>query len=363
MNDMSQENTHKHWMRLALAEAIKGLGNTHPNPTVGAVVVRDGQVLGKGFTQPAGGHHAEIQALKQAGDVQGATLYVTLEPCAAQGRTPACTSAIIPSGITMVVYASSDPNPKMAGGAKILEEAGIEVVGGVCKAEADMLNRPFFHYMQTGLPWVIAKAAVSLDGKMATRTMDSQWISGAESRKHAHGIRALCDAIVVGVGTLVHDNPSLTVRDAEPIGKPLLRVVLGKQAPECFADCKLLSGEAPSRFYVTQDDENAQAWRQQGMDVIVVDDYTAAFKHLADDGCLQVLLEGGGKLHAACLEARISNELLLYQAPLLIGGMDAMSFWHGKGIDTMAEAVQIHDIQHERLGVDVLIRGDIVYPA
>ena len=349
-------------MRLALAEAGKGLGNTHPNPAVGAVIVRDGQVLGKGFTQPAGGHHAEIQALKQAGNVQGATLYVTLEPCAAEGRTPACTSAIIPSGITTVVYASSDPNPKMAGGAKVLQGAGIEVVAGVCKAEADMLNRPFFHYMQTGLPWVIAKAAVSLDGKMATRTMDSQWISGTESRRHAHGVRALCDAIVVGVGTLVHDNPSLTVRDATLPGKPPLRVVLGKQAPNMFDDCKLLSDKAPSRFYVIQDDANAEAWRHQGMDVIVVDDYTAAFKHLADDGCLQVLLEGGGKLHAACLEARVSNELLLYQAPLLIGGTDAMSFWHGKGIARMDEAVSVQNIQYERLGADVLIRGDIAYP-
>ncbi len=356
-------NIHEQWMLLALSEAMKGLGNTHPNPAVGAVIVRDEQVLGKGFTQPAGGSHAEVQALEQAGDVQGATLYVTLEPCASAGRTPACTSAIIPAGITTVVYASSDPNPNMAGGAKVLEEAGIEVVGGVCKTEADSLNRPFFHYMQTGLPWVIAKAAVSLDGKMATRTQHSQWISGAESRKHSHGVRALCDAIVVGVGTLVHDNPSLTIRDAEPIGKPLLRVVLGKQAPEYFADCKLLSDEAPSRFYVTQDDNNAQAWRNKGMDVIVVNDYAEAFKHLADDGCLQVLLEGGGKLHGVCLEARISNELLLYQAPLLIGGTQAMSFWHGKGVETMQEAVHIANIERQILGDDMLIHGDIVYPS
>jgi len=244
-----------------------------------------------------------------------------------------------------------------------LADAGIEVVANVCQTEADSLNRPFFHYIQTKMPWVIAKAAISLDGKMATRTRHSQWISGAESRKHAHGVRALCDAIVVGVGTMVHDNPSLTVRDAVPIGKPLLRVVLGNKAPEVFDDCKLLSDEAPSRLYVTQDDANAQAWRDKGMEVVVVDDYTAAFKHLADDGCLQVLLEGGGKLHAACFEAKISNELLIYQAPILIGGTEAMSFWHGKGVATMQDAVHIEAIERVMLGADMLIRGDIVYPA
>ena len=358
---------HEQWMQIALTEAMKALGNTHPNPAVGAVIVRDGQVLGKGFTQACGGNHAEVEALQTAGDGQlhlsGATLYVTLEPCAAQGRTPACTSAIIPSGISTVVYASSDPNPKMAGGAQVLADAGIEVVANVCQAEADSLNRPFLHFMATNMPWVIAKAALSLDGKMATRTGHSQWISGVESRKHSHGVRAMCDAIVVGVGTLVHDNPSLTVRDATIIGKSPLRVMLGKHAPELFEDCKLLSDEAPSRFYVTQNDANAQAWRDKGMDVIVVEDYTTAFKHLANDGCLQVLLEGGGKLHGACFEVKISNELLIYQAPLLIGGTEAMSFWHELGVATMQDALHIESIEREILGADMLIRGDIVYPA
>ncbi|MDQ7001868.1 MAG: bifunctional diaminohydroxyphosphoribosylaminopyrimidine deaminase/5-amino-6-(5-phosphoribosylamino)uracil reductase RibD [Ghiorsea sp.] len=363
MKEETLLDTHKHWMQFALNQARKGVGNTHPNPAVGAVIVRDGQVLGKGYTQPCGGNHAEVEALDAAGDVQGATLYVTLEPCASAGRTPACTSAIIPSGIVEVVIASSDPNPEMAGGAKVLEEAGIEVIAGVCKQEADTLNRPFFHYIKTNMPWVIAKAAISLDGKMATRTKHSQWISGAESRKHAHGVRALCDAIVVGVGTLVHDNPSLTVRDANVIGKPPLRVMLGKDAPKPFDDCKLLSDEAPSRFYVLHDNEDAQAWRDLGLDVVVVESYVAAFKHLAADGCLQVLLEGGGKLHAACLAQHLSHELLLYQAPVLIGGVEAMSFWHGAGVATMQDALRIQHIERMMLGDDMCIRGDIVYPS
>ncbi|MDX8380626.1 MAG: bifunctional diaminohydroxyphosphoribosylaminopyrimidine deaminase/5-amino-6-(5-phosphoribosylamino)uracil reductase RibD [Ghiorsea sp.] len=364
---MMKPEEHIPWMMLALAEATKALGRTHPNPAVGAVVVRDGEVIGRGYTQPCGGNHAEVEALLDAKQheisVEGATLYVTLEPCAKVGRTPACTSAIIPAGISTVVFASSDPNPNMSGGAKILMDADIEVIAGVCKEESDILNRPFFHYINTGMPWVIAKAAVSLDGKIATRTHHSQWISGAESRQHAHNVRAMCDAIVVGVGTLEHDNPSLTVRDAEIRGEAPLRVVLCKQASDVFEHCKLLSAEAPSRFYITQEDEHAQAWRELGVDVVVVDGYTAAFKHLAEHGCLQILLEGGGKLHATCLEAQISNELLLYQAPLLIGGKDAISFWHGLGVTTMQDALHIVDIEHQSLGADMLIRGDIVYPA
>lgn len=355
--------THEHWMQIALAEAAKGLGNTHPNPTVGAVIVRDGQVLGKGFTQPCGGNHAEIQALKSVqGSTTGASLYVTLEPCSSQGRTPACTSAILTSGISIVVFASSDSNPKMAGGGQLLAQAGLEVISGVCKTEADALNRPFFHYMQTGMPWVIAKAAMSLDGKLATYAQHSQWISGTDSRKHAHRVRMLCDAVVVGVGTFVHDNPSLTVRDATMEGKTPLRVMMGKKAPKPFVDCKLLSGEANSRFYLLEESEEAQSWRDLGMDVVLCASFKACFKHLADSGCLQILLEGGGKLHAVCFEAQISNEILLYQAPILIGGKAAMSYWHGLGVQHIEDVLKVEHIQRQQLGDDMMIRGDIVYP-
>ncbi len=356
--------THEHWMKIALAEAAKGLGNTHPNPTVGAVIVRDGQVLGKGFTQPCGGDHAEIQVLKNVqGSVVGASLYVTLEPCSRQGRTPACTSAILASGLSLVVFASSDPNPAMAGGGKLLAEAGLKVVAGVCKAEADMLNRPFFYYIQTGLPWVIAKAAMSLDGKLATYTQHSQWISGEDSRQHAHQVRQLCDAIVVGAGTFVHDNPSLTVRNVNKQGKTPLRVMMAKRAPKPFADCKFLSSEAESRFYILEESEEAQSWRDLGLDVVLCDSLKACFKHLAEGGCLQVLLEGGGKLHAACFEERISNEILLYQAPILIGGKMAISYWHGLGVERIENALKVNHIQRQILGDDMMIRGDIVYPA
>ncbi len=352
------------WMQLALEQARKGIGKTHPNPRVGAVIVRDGVLLGKGYHHQCGADHAEVDALKSVTEsVDGATMYVTLEPCAAVGRTPACTSAIVSSGIKRLVFASSDPNPKMAGGGQALAEAGVEVVAGVCAEEADALNRTFFYVVEKGVPWVIAKAAVSLDGKLATYKHQSQWISGLESRKHAHALRAECDAIVIGVGTLMYDNPMLTVRHAKLLGDQPMRVVMAKEAPQPMENCNLLNDDAKSRMYITSESETADAWRSLGMDVVCCPDLRACFKHLADDGCLQVLLEGGGKMHAACLEARISNEVVLYQAPILIGGTESVNFWHGQGADHVDNALKLEHIHREMLGKDMLIRGDIVYPA
>ncbi len=353
----------EHWMQLALDQARKGIGQTHPNPRVGAVIVRDGVLLGKGYHHQCGADHAEVDALKSVTEsVDGATMYVTLEPCAAVGRTPACTTAILSAGIKRLVFASSDPNPKMAGGGQALADLGVEVVSGVCKKEADALNRTFFHVVATGLPWVIAKAAVSLDGKLATYTHHSEWISGEESRKHAHALRAECDAIVIGVGTLLYDNPSLTVRHAKLLGAPPLRVVMANEAPAPLKECNLLSDDAATRFYITTETEHAQQWRDLGVEVVHCADLKAGFKHLADDGCLQVLLEGGGKMHAACLEAGLSRELVLYQAPILIGGKDSVNFWHGLGIEKVDKALKIQNIHREQLGEDMLIRGDIIYP-
>ncbi len=351
------------WMQLALAEAEKGVGKTHPNPRVGAVIVRDDVVLAKGYHHVYGGDHAELDALKcVAGDVVGATMYVTLEPCAATGKTPACTTALIESGIRRVVFASSDPHPVMAGGGQILRQAGLEVVEGVEQTRADRLNRPFFHYLQTGQPWLIAKAAISLDGKLATRTHHSQWISGEESRQHAHQLRAICDAIVVGVGTLLNDNPSLTVRGTPCKGEPPLRVVMAKEAPQPFSDCQLLSDAANTRFYVTQSSAYDQRWRDLGVEVVYQPDLKACFQHLATNGCLQVLLEGGGQLHGACLAAKLSQEVVFYQAPMLIGGLDAVSFWHGLGVARITDALRFEHLQYQALGDDMLIRGDIIYP-
>ncbi len=352
------------YMKRALALAKKGVGRTHPNPRVGAVVVRDGVIVGEGWHRKAGEPHAEVNALNAAAEkAHGAIIYITLEPCAGHGRTPPCTQAILEAGIQRVVFASSDPNPKMAGGAEILASQGVEVLGGVLADEADALNAAFLHYVKTGMPYVTAKAAISLDGKLATRTHDSQWITGEQARKHAHKMRAESDAIVVGSGTFIHDNPALTVRDARLKGELPLRVVIAKQAPAFFSECKMLDDTAPSRMYVYASNGHEQAWRDAGMDVVQVSDLTTALKHLAQDGCLQLMIEGGGRLHAALFEAKLTQALLLYQAPILIGGVDAVNLWHGLGIEKVSHSPSLMDIQRKKLGDDMMMYGRLVYDA
>ncbi len=351
------------WMKRALALAKKGVGTTHPNPRVGAVVVNHGVVVGEGWHRRAGEPHAEVIALEAAGHrARGGTLYVTLEPCAARGRTPACTDAILRAGIRRVVYASADPNPKMAGGGELLRVQDVEVVGGVMRKEADALNEAFFHYVRTGRPRITAKAAVSLDGKLATRTGHSQWISGPESRRHAHRLRAKSDAIIVGAGTLIADDPRLTVRDARLVGDPPLRVVMCFETPPFNPEARILQGDAPVRFYVRGVNEHTARWREAGVEIGRATSLIAALRHLAEDGRLEVLLEGGGQLHAAFFEARLTDRLVLYQAPLLIGGRDAVSLWPGEGAARVDEAPRLADVRRRKLGEDQLIEGRVVYP-
>jgi len=349
-------------MKRAIMLAKKGV-ETHPNPRVGAVVVKDGKKVGEGWHERAGEPHAEVVALEKAGSkARGGTLYVTLEPCVAQGKTPACTDAILRAGIQHVVYASSDPNPKMAGGGKLLAARYVDVTAGVLAEEADALNGPFFNFIRTGLPYVTAKAAISLDGKLATSTHDSQWISGEASRKHAHGLRAEADAIIIGAGTLEHDNPSLTVRDAKLKGKAPLRVVMCFETPDFFEDCNLLKGDVPTRFYVRSLNEHTQKWRDAGVQVGRATSLTGALRHLAEEGYLKVLLEGGGQMHTAFFDAKVTQELVLYQAPILIGGRDAVSLWTGYGVERIEGAVRLADVTRRKMGDDQMIRGRVVYP-
>jgi len=358
----------RHWMKRAITLAKRGIGRTHPNPRVGAVVVRDGVNVGEGWHQRAGEAHAEVYALDAAGEAaKGATIYVTLEPCAGHGRTPPCTERIMRSGIDRVVYASSDPNPTMQGGGAYLKQQGLAVTAGILQAEANAINRPFFHYQTSGMPYVTAKAAVSLDGKLATRTGHCRWITGAESRRHCHRVRAQSDAIIIGSGTLLADNPSLNVRDVPLSGPPPLRVVIGRKAPPFRTDWKLLQKEDPRagkvRLYVQQPyDDTCARWQDSGADVVVVDSLRAALSHLAEDGRLQLMLEGGGRMHAAFLEQHLAQELLLYQAPCLIGGSDSLNLWQGLGIATMDEAPRLTAVQTRQLGEDRMIRGLLQWP-
>ncbi|MDX8410453.1 MAG: bifunctional diaminohydroxyphosphoribosylaminopyrimidine deaminase/5-amino-6-(5-phosphoribosylamino)uracil reductase RibD, partial [Mariprofundaceae bacterium] len=243
-------------MRRALQLARRGIGTSHPNPRVGAVVVANGRIVGEGWHKSPGLPHAEALALQHAGDkADRATLYVTLEPCAGHGRTPPCTEAMLTAGIARIVFASSDPNPAMAGGGNILRANGLAVTGGILQQQADELNAPFFHYLESGRPLVIAKAAISLDGKLATHQLHSRWISNEISRRHAHRLRAAADSIIVGAGTLRHDNPSLTIRHARRRGEPPLRVVIGRGTPAFRTDYQLLSADAPARLYVNRHNE------------------------------------------------------------------------------------------------------------
>ncbi|MDX8407356.1 MAG: bifunctional diaminohydroxyphosphoribosylaminopyrimidine deaminase/5-amino-6-(5-phosphoribosylamino)uracil reductase RibD [Mariprofundaceae bacterium] len=351
------------WMKRALTLAKKGIGTTHPNPRVGAVVVNKGVVVGEGWHEKAGEAHAEAIALQKAGHrARGGSLYVTLEPCSARGKTPACTDTILHAGIRQVVFASSDPNPKMAGGGKVLAAYDVEVQGGVMADQADALNIPFFHYVRTGRPYVTAKAAISLDGKLATRTHHSQWISGEKSRRHAHGLRAASDAIIIGAGTLMHDNPSLTVRDAKIKGNVPLRVVLCFETPPFNPDCKLLSDDAPTRFYVRSTNEHTQRWHDAGVQVGKAASLPAVLRHLAEEGYLEVLLEGGGQLHTAFFDAHFTDELVLYQAPMLLGGRDAVALWSGMGVETVDRALRLADASRRKMDDDYMIRGRVVYP-
>lgn len=350
-------------MRHALELAANGVGRTHPNPTVGAIIVADGEMVGEGWHHGPGKPHAEVEAIARAGHrAAGSTLYVTLEPCAAHGRTPPCTNAILKAGIARVVYASSDPTPKMAGGGAWLESQGVKVTARVLETEAEALNRPFFYAHRLGRPYVIAKAAVSLDGNLATRRMQSQWISNELSRRHAHSLRAESHAILVGGGTLNLDNPSLTVRDAPLTGVAPLRVVFSSHAPVFRSDYHIADGKAPTRLYVCHDSHSIADWQQAGVDVVKVDGIVPMLRHLVADQRWQLLLEGGGNLHAIFFEAQLTDELVLYQAPILIGGSEAIGLWQGVGIDYIAEAPHLIEVHREMLGDDQMIRGRVHYP-
>jgi len=352
------------WMRQALELAMRGIGTTHPNPRVGAVVVKHGQCIGQGWHVRPGEPHAEVCALREAADqAKDACMYVTLEPCAATGRTPPCTRAIVDAGLRKVVYASHDPNPKMQGGGAWLHQQGITVVSGVLEREADDLNASFFHFIRHGMPYAIAKAAISLDGKMATHQHHSQWISSKASRIHAHALRASVDAIVVGGETFRHDNPSLTVRHVVCPNHSPLRVVVMSQAPEFSARWNILADDVSQVImYLARASSHDRAWDDAGVSVVHGKKLPDIFRDLAQRGALSLLIEGGGRLHAACLEQQLVQECVLYQAPILIGGTDAPGFWHGVGVTRIDQAIQVDVTERSVLEHDQMIRGKLRYP-
>jgi diaminohydroxyphosphoribosylaminopyrimidine deaminase/5-amino-6-(5-phosphoribosylamino)uracil reductase len=359
------ENT-RHLLR-AIELAHLTRGQTSPNPMVGAVIVKDGRVIGEGSTQPPGEAHAERMALAACEeDPSGATLYVSLEPCAHHGRTPPCTDAILEAGIARVVIASDDPTSKAAGrGPGILRDGGVEVVwvdGEVAEA-ARLLNQPFRKHARTGRPLVVFKSAMTLDGKVATVSGDSQWISGEASRARAHRWRADSDAVAVGIGTALFDDPRLTAR-IEGVARQPRRVVFDSEA-RLPLDSKLVRGVAEVPVTVVCSRAAArtsvQALEAGGVDVIVAtgQNEAARVKHaLGELGAREVqslLLEGGPHLAGAFLEADEIDEARIFVAPLLTGGREAKTAVEGIGIERIAAAPRALSVDVDRLDDDVLI--------
>ncbi|HEX4984837.1 MAG TPA: bifunctional diaminohydroxyphosphoribosylaminopyrimidine deaminase/5-amino-6-(5-phosphoribosylamino)uracil reductase RibD [Burkholderiales bacterium] len=313
------------FMARALRLAERGLYTTTPNPRVGCVIARDGRVLGEGWHEKAGGAHAEVAALKAAGaDAAGATVYVSLEPCAHHGRTPPCVDALVAAKVARVVAAMQDPNPKVAGkGLELLRDAGIAAESGLMEEQARELNLGFVSRMTRGRPWMRVKIAASLDGKTALANGVSQWIGGPDARRDGHHWRARSCAVMTGIGTLKDDDPRLTVRDVQTTRQPL-RIVVDSRL-RITPQAKLLDGGAVLVATATRDDAKAAALKAKGADVVVLPndegkvDLRKLTNHLGGLGLNEVLVEAGINLDSALLRAGVVDELLLYLAPHLLG--------------------------------------------
>jgi diaminohydroxyphosphoribosylaminopyrimidine deaminase/5-amino-6-(5-phosphoribosylamino)uracil reductase len=358
------------FMRRALDLAERGRGLTSPNPMVGAVVVSGETIVGEGFHEAAGGPHAEVAALAAAGAcARGATLYVTLEPCVHHGRTPPCAPVVLAAGINRVVAALIDPNPLVGGrGLAALRAAGVEVTDGVLGAEAELQNRAFLTAMRLGRPHVTLKAAMTLDGRIADVYGESKWITGPAARAAAHRLRSQADAIVVGVETALRDDPALTVRLDRPWPREPYRVVLDSAA-RTPVDARLIAGGTPARAMIiignNADTARAAALRAAGATVVTVAervgrvDLRGALAALAACEVRAVLVEGGGEVHGAFLDAGLVDRVVMFVAPRLVGGRTATPVIGGAG-SPLKGAPRLTALEVTRVGDDLLIEGDVV---
>jgi len=358
------------FMAYALSLAELALGYTSPNPAVGAVIERDGLVVGLGHTQQPGMEHAEIMALNQAGEMaRGATMYVTLEPCCHHGRTPPCTDSIINAGIAEVNIAVADPNPRVSGkGIACLNEAGIMTKIGQYEQKAREINEGYFKYIKTGIPFVIAKFAMSIDGKIATRTGDSKWITGEEARNYAHGQRHSVDAIMVGAGTILADDPQLTARGySGKCGRaklqPLRVIVDGKgRVPD---SARIFSEPGKTLVAIAEGQFNREKLntKREGAEYIVLRsdngliDIAELLEKLGQRHITTVMIEGGSRLLGYVFDHHLVDKVLAFVAPIIIGGEDARTAVSGRGVEKVADALQLKDIKIERFDNEFLISG------
>lgn len=358
--------TGQDYMKRALELAKKGAGHTSPNPMVGCVVVKDGRIVTEGYHERYGEFHAERNALTRCEeDLTGAEMYVTLEPCCHQGNTPPCTDIIIERRIGKVYVGSMDPNPKVAGkGVKILQEHGIEVETGVLEKECLALNEIFFYYITTGMPYVAMKYAMTMDGKIASCTGDSKWVTGETARHHVHELRKQYSAILAGIGTVLADDPMLNCRIEEGVDPvrvvcdSSLRIPLSSQLVKTAGDIPVIVA------YAKENPEKEKALLQAGVELISAGrdgrvDLAVLMRELGKRKIDSVLVEGGGAIHGSLLKSGLVQKIYCYLAPKLIGGREAGSPVEGDGFSRMKDALPVKEMEILPLGEDICISGRV----
>lgn len=355
---------HEFYMDLALANARATKGQTDPNPLVGAVIVNDNRIVGIGTHLKAGEPHAEVHAIRMAGDLaKGGTIYVTLEPCSHHGRTGPCAEAIVAAGIKTVVIAANDPNPLVFGrGITILKDAGIEVITGVREKEATQMNEVFNKFIVEKKPFVTLKSGITLDGKIASASNDSKWITSGEARHDVHILRNENMAILVGANTVLKDNPELTTRI--PNGRNPIRVIMDSTLRIPLDSKVITDGLAPTWIFTSQkhDQTKRKALIDAGIKVIVTGgidsvDPQDVLDILGEENVSSLLIEGGGNINGSFLTKRLVDKVVLYIAPKLIGGQHAPTFFEGTGIDKMAQAIELNDVTVAPVGKDFKFSG------
>lgn len=362
-------------MNLALRLAAKGRGTTSPNPMVGALVVKQGRIVGQGFHLRPGRPHAEILALRQAGTrARGATLYVTLEPCChLKKRTPPCAPVVVQSGVSRVVIAMSDPNPLVKGrGTAALRRAGLSVTIGVARQEAEGLNKAYCYWSKTQRPYVTLKAGMTLDGQIATASGESQWITSPQSRSEVHRLRTQVDAVLVGVGTVLSDNPSLTARTGAQLMKlaprqPLRIIVDSRLRVPLRAQVMARQDETRTLVATTRSAPGVRlrAIQKKGIETVVLPavggrvSLRALLKELGRRGIISLLVEGGSEMNAAMLKARLVNHVRLYVAPTLLGGRNAKGVIGGRSPSRLVQGLKLRNVHTRSVGGDVVVEGDV----